>query len=152
MAVSCGMGGKLDFYYTRTYIPAHIQTHSNSKYYPNDDCAFCLDFQRMTYEIHCSLVYKRVEIAMHRQTYTRTTRHTHAHIAFYKRVVSVCLSIANMTDNGQTYRHTPTTHSPTFPSVPPPPYTHKHMLYLDIEADVSVSNTRIATEPILDLG
>ena len=121
MAVSCGMGGKLDFYYTRTYIPAHIQTHSNSKYYPNDDCAIGLDFQRMTYEIHCNLVYKRVKIAIHRQTYTHTKRHTHTHIAFYKRVVSVCLSIANMTDNGQTDRHTPTTHSSTFPSVPPPP-------------------------------
>ena len=71
--------------------------------------------------LHCSLVYKRVEIAMHRQTYTRTKRHKRTQIAFYKRVVSVCLSIANMTDNGQTCRHTPTTHSSTFPSVPPPP-------------------------------
>jgi hypothetical protein len=78
MAVSCGIGGKLDFYYTRTYIPAHIQTHSNSKYYPNDYCAFGLDFQRMTYKIHCSLVYKRVEIAcIGRHAHVQKDTHTH---------------------------------------------------------------------------
>ena len=109
-----------------TFLHTYKHTATRNIYYPNDDCAIGLDFQRMTYEIHCSLVYKRVEIAMHRQTYTRTKRHTHTHIAFYKRVVSVCLSIANMTDDGQTYRHTPTTHSPTFPSVPPPPHTQTH--------------------------
>ncbi len=46
--------------------------------------------------------------------------------------------------------HQPPIHPPYGPYAPSPP--HKHMLYLDIEADVSVSNARIATEPILDLG